>query len=563
MGSKGKYRGMALLFLAAFLLSSVYAEEVEEEECDIHAYFDEGAMTLDTWKIVLGTIFFVIVLPFIFFEIRFFPVETTAAVLIGSFLMVAFTIISQPVTYEILGEVENLRTIFLLMGMMLMAQYFERELLINKVLNAFLKDNTTMFGYLWRVGLLSFILSALFTNDAVCLIVTPLVLKHWARQNRQTNELETVLLCIATNANIGSSMTIFGNPQMALIASVTDSHPYSRLDLLTCFTYIVLPAVIGYFLNLFFLLMHYNYGCMTKPASPPLLGYDPEEMNMDAVGDEKTQSVENSGTSANSMRLGADRNATKTTERSQNAGDKSTGGCVVNENGTLITSVTVVEENKYNPEEYGPTENKKFHICMCLIMTLVVALFIASTKEVPFDIGLVPMAGAVMMMIADGLMNKRNSLQIIKRIDWDVLLLFFGFFVWLGAFNYTGVPRWFWTKLGLDHNDMVTFEEIALMVSFVIIGSNLFSNVPLCILVLAQLNPCKNQLGMVLYLAWVSTVAGNLTLFGSVANLIVAQKSLQTLKFRLTFWAYLKYGFVTTMIICLLGVGIIYGLLLI
>ncbi len=60
---------------------------------------------------------------------------------------------------------------------------------------------------------------------------------------------------------------------------------------------------------------------------------------------------------------------------------------------------------------------------------------------------------------------------------------------------------------------------------FISILSNIFSNVPLTVLVLAQLTPCGKQKLLVLYLAWLTTVSGNLTMFGSVANLIVAQQA--------------------------------------
>lgn len=84
---------------------------------------------------------------------------------------------------------------------------------------------------------------------------------------------------------------------------------------------------------------------------------------------------------------------------------------------------------------------------------------------------------------------------------------------------------------------------------------------PLTIIVLELLIPCVNQLELVLYLAWISTIAGNLTLFGSVANLIVAQKAYSTIGYRLGFFEYLRYGFVTTVVLSALGMAIIYGLL--
>ena len=54
---------------------------------------------------------------------------------------------------------------------------------------------------------------------------------------------------------------------------------------------------------------------------------------------------------------------------------------------------------------------------------------------------------------------------------------------------------------------------------------------------------------------------GNLTLFGSVANLIVSQKSKETLSYRLTFWKFLRFGFITTVPILVIGVIFLYGLL--
>lgn len=56
--------------------------------------------------------------------------------------------------------------------------------------------------------------------------------------------------------------------------------------------------------------------------------------------------------------------------------------------------------------------------------------------------------------------------------------------------------------------------------------------------------------------AWVSTVAGNLTLLGSAANIIVAE--LNTTR-DLTFFQYLKFGFPVTLLIVPLGLIILYG----
>ena len=59
------------------------------------------------------------------------------------------------------------------------------------------------------------------------------------------------------------------------------------------------------------------------------------------------------------------------------------------------------------------------------------------------------------------------------------------------------------------------------------------------------------------------TFPGNLTLFGSVANLIVAQKAQESVDYHLTFWTYLRYGLPSTLLTLTVGILLIYGLLLI
>ena len=95
-------------------------------------------------------------------------------------------------------------------------------------------------------------------------------------------------------------------------------------------------------------------------------------------------------------------------------------------------------------------------------------------------------------------------------------------------------------------------------------GSNILSNVPFVILIMDQLfnfecgrGYCSGQLSGVL-LAWVSTIAGNFTLIGSVANLIVAEKGRYISNYHLGFWEYLKFGFCSTAIVLFADLPIVY-----
>lgn len=62
-----------------------------------------------------------------------------------------------------------------------------------------------------------------------------------------------------------------------------------------------------------------------------------------------------------------------------------------------------------------------------------------------------------------------------------------------------------------------------------------------------------------LLLAWVSTVAGNLSLLGSAANLIVCEQARQSpyLAYTLSFWSHLKFGVPSTLLVTAIGLTLI------
>jgi Na+/H+ antiporter NhaD/arsenite permease-like protein len=60
-------------------------------------------------------------------------------------------------------------------------------------------------------------LSAVFSNDVICLAMTPVVLRIALRRGWDP---VPSLLALACAANIGSALTLIGNPQNMLIGSV-------------------------------------------------------------------------------------------------------------------------------------------------------------------------------------------------------------------------------------------------------------------------------------------------------------------------------------------------------
>ena len=89
-----------------------------------------------------------------------------------------------------------------------------------------------------------------------------------------------------------------------------------------------------------------------------------------------------------------------------------------------------------------------------------------------------------------------------------------------------------------------------------VLGANIVSNVPMVMLAGPFIGSIGNEpMGWIL-LSFTTTVAGNLTLIGSVANIIVAESAKKF--YDLNFMEYLKFGFVSTIVNLIAGVSIIY-----
>ena len=210
---------------------------------------------------------------------------------------------------------------------------------------------------------------------------------------------------------------------------------------------------------------------------------------------------------------------------------------------------------------------KIFMVWMIFVTLLVVALLAVPpppTVPAEFNLGCIPLAAAIMTMLVDTILNGKYAYDSMLKIDWTVILMFMGLFVWLGGFQNTCFPEIVFNKLA-PYMNLYKFGGVLLFTVFVIIGSNIFSNVPLVILLVNSLKDlcgeeeCEGPLGGLL-LAWISTIAGNFTLIGSVANLIVAEKARSTADCRLTFWRYLRFGAISTTIILFGCLPIVYFL---
>ncbi|MGB9636308.1 MAG: SLC13 family permease, partial [Thermoplasmata archaeon] len=138
-------------------------------------------------------------------------IERPAIALLGGIAMIFAGAIS---TSDALSAVD-LNTIALLLGMMLIVSALELSGFFNFAAVRVSRFAKTQFQLLVFLVVLTALLSALFLNDAVVLMLTPVVLKV-----TKILKVDPVpyLVGEAMASNIGSMATPIGNPQNAYIA---------------------------------------------------------------------------------------------------------------------------------------------------------------------------------------------------------------------------------------------------------------------------------------------------------------------------------------------------------
>ncbi len=163
-----------------------------------------------------------------------------------------------------------------------------------------------------------------------------------------------------------------------------------------------------------------------------------------------------------------------------------------------------------------------------------------------YPIGLVAAGAAAILLL-----SRIKSEKIYRQIDWSLLLMFGGLFVVVHAFQILVVSRW-----GVEHWAWLTDNPITLLSVASAALSNLVSNVPAVLLfepVMRAIPPVVRENAW-LALAMSSTLAGNLTILGSVANLIVVESARRE-GVSISFWEYSKVGIPVTILTIAMGIA--------
>ena len=373
-------------------------------------------------------------------------IDRAGAALVGGSLMLAVG----AVPLDALGKAIDMPTLALLLGLMIVVGNLRLSGFFRLVNGWVVARAHHPLQLLAAVIVSSGVFSAFLLNDAICLVMTPLVVDIARRLRRDP---VPYLLGVAMASNVGSTATITGNPQNILIGSFSGL-PYGR------FAAALSPvAAVGLVLTFGLIwLMHrreFRRGDGFAATRPPTHLHRPLALK------------------------------------------------------ALVVTVAMVA-----------------------------AFF---TGAPPAEVALV--AGGAMLLT-----RIVRSERTYREIDWPLLLMFAGLFVVVAGFERVLLTPQTIAEVSRLHLDQV--PALGLVTALL---SNLVSNVP-AVLVLRPFMGAAGDPGRAwLTVAMASTLAGNLTILGSVANLIVVQGA-RSKGITIGFWDYFRVGAPLTVLTILIGV---------
>jgi Na+/H+ antiporter NhaD/arsenite permease-like protein len=190
-------------------------------------------------------------------------------------------------------------------------------------------------------------------------------------------------------------------------------------------------------------------------------------------------------------------------------------------------------------EQPQPRVHRALLIKSVLVTLTTVGLFFAGQP-----IALVALAAAAVLML-----DRVRPEKVYRAVDWPLLVMFAGLFVVVHAFEVNVVRTW-----GLERWHALLESPVVLVSGLSVLLSNLVSNVPAVLLFKPLMEAMPQKEPAWLALAMSSTLAGNLTVLGSVANLIVVENARRA-GTELGFLEYLKVGVPLTVLTTLVGVA--------
>jgi Na+/H+ antiporter NhaD/arsenite permease-like protein len=465
----------------------------------VHEDVSDEFSTFGKWSV--AAIYFAFWV-FLMFPNWFLPIGRPGIALGGGLTMVVYRFFLEqfghgPAFYA--ERVIIMEPLFLLFGLMLTTIYLEkmeRGGLFDKLRNSL--DDPVNWKRAAKIMTMSTIGSAAVMNDSVVLIFSGVVVDLCVR-HRVANSLP-YLLSLSSTSNIGSALTMTGNPQNILIVSLA----YDDISWFEFASNMVLPVLAATVVNS--MMMFIYYGRELFPGSSGT-------MNNFAImfGGRKTPEIialENAY-QAKLASMPAERSKGWTLWSKLQVLIATTfltcfaigyDVCVVSISaGCILMVVNAYKHQYYDPKpedtEYDNEGNP------------------IPVKKM-FD-----MDGNEIMPEEEELITESETT--LTEVDYGLLLLFIGQFLLIGSFDDTGLPQAFFAMtMGGCAEQMTSVPCVYWFVFIVTILSNIASNVPVCQM-LAATFPYATPYDW-MQVSFSATIAGNLTMLGSAANMIVA-----------------------------------------
>ncbi|XP_010035158.2 silicon efflux transporter LSI2 isoform X1 [Eucalyptus grandis] len=531
-------------------------------------------------KVVLGSIAFAAfwVLA-VFPAVPVMPIGRTAGSLLGAMLMVIFRVITPDEAYAAI----DLPILGLLFGTMVVSVYLEKADMFQYLGKLLSWKSRGARDLLCRICIISAISSALFTNDTSCVVLTEFVLKIARQHNLPPHPF---LLALASSANIGSAATPIGNPQNLIIA-VQSKISFGR------FLFGLLPAMlVGLFVNALILLcMYWKLLSIQKDeedATSEVVAeqdvnshrFSPATMShLSSLNSQEWNSRLESMNTQGSPIMNVNTPAQTETLRSRlalNEGEihRVLSGTLDSARNSNVSKEAITDSSSQKKNENALSQRvlsmtysqgketlaarwKRMLWKSCVYLITIGML-------VSLLIGLNMSWTAITAALALVVLDFRDARPCLEKVSYSLLIFFCGMFITVEGFNKTGIPSSLWDLMEpyskIDHA-----SGTAVLAAVILVLSNVASNVPTVLLLggrvaasAAAISAAEEKKSW-LILAWVSTVAGNLSLLGSAANLIVCEQAHRTphLGYTLSFWTHLVFGFPSTVIVTAIGLILI------
>lgn len=185
-----------------------------------------------------------------------------------------------------------------------------------------------------------------------------------------------------------------------------------------------------------------------------------------------------------------------------------------------------------------------------LVLTFAVVALVFTGFILGYNLSWTALAGGALLMV----LARRDTHEVLKLVDWHLLVFFAALFIVVEGLNGTGLPDSIYHKLEPLFG-MSAASQAWNFAWFSIIGSNVFSNVPFVLVAGKWIHNFAQPELMWKVMALVTTFAGNLTILGSVANIIVMESARRRVE--MSFWDYAKFGIPVTLVTTIAGMIIL------